>query len=328
MSMDMTDKTVIITGGSRGHGPTPRRQARRRTAQVVVNYRRDDDAAKETVAEVEAAGGTAVAVQADIARHEAVESLVAADASSASVASTSSWPTPRPVPSSRSSQIHGRHVEKTMGLTVQGFLDLVRLSTPPHAAGRPGDGGLRVGQLPRASRPRPARRGEGGDGDDRQVPGHRARARRHHRRRCVPGPDRHRLVPLLRRRGVGRRTRSSGWRRRRPGAYPTPDEVADVMAYLVLAASQPPSTVRRSWSTADCRWRPCRSASARTDPWQTTAPTAETVVQLMSQVERRPGHDDRGRGEPAARAASDDRAARRGVEPAGQRLHRPGSHAR
>ena len=97
------------------------------------------------------------------------------------------------------SQIHGRHVEKTMGLTVQGFLDLVRLSTPHMPSG---------GRVMAVS----------GWDSFRALPGHgllgAAKAametivkylaielarRGHHRRRRVPRPDRHRLVPLLRR---------------------------------------------------------------------------------------------------------------------------------
>ena len=43
---------------------------------MVVNYRRDDEAARATVAEIESLGGSALAVRADVADTESVESLV------------------------------------------------------------------------------------------------------------------------------------------------------------------------------------------------------------------------------------------------------------
>jgi NAD(P)-dependent dehydrogenase (short-subunit alcohol dehydrogenase family) len=57
---------VIITGGSRGIGAATARLAAQRGYTVCVNYRRDRQAADTVVASIEAAGGRAVAVAADV----------------------------------------------------------------------------------------------------------------------------------------------------------------------------------------------------------------------------------------------------------------------
>ncbi len=59
-------KVVLVTGGSRGIGAAVSRLAGRDGYAVGVNYNRDADAAGRVVADVEAAGGRAVAVQATV----------------------------------------------------------------------------------------------------------------------------------------------------------------------------------------------------------------------------------------------------------------------
>jgi NAD(P)-dependent dehydrogenase (short-subunit alcohol dehydrogenase family) len=60
-------KVVVITGASRGIGAATARLAARRGYAVCVNYRSRSDAARAVVSEIEAEGGRAVAVQADVA---------------------------------------------------------------------------------------------------------------------------------------------------------------------------------------------------------------------------------------------------------------------
>ena len=60
------DRVVLITGASRGIGAATARLAARRGYSVCVNYRRDRAAAETIAGEVEAAGGKAVAVAADV----------------------------------------------------------------------------------------------------------------------------------------------------------------------------------------------------------------------------------------------------------------------
>ena len=132
--MDLAGKTVVITGGSRGMGQRLAIRLGPEAANVVVNYRRDADAATSTVKQVEAAGGKAVAIQADVAQTEDVERLIAAsvdafggiDVVVANAAASAFKPL---------SDIRAHHVQKTMSLTVTGFLDLARAATPHLGSG-------------------------------------------------------------------------------------------------------------------------------------------------------------------------------------------------
>src|SRR5260370_17547561 len=74
----MSDKILIVTGGSRGIGAATCRLAGQRGFAVAVNYKRDATAAAAVVAEIEGAGGTAIAIQADVAREADIERLFAA----------------------------------------------------------------------------------------------------------------------------------------------------------------------------------------------------------------------------------------------------------
>ena len=58
--------TVIITGASRGIGAATARLAAARGYAVCVNYRERREAAEAVVADITAAGGRAIAVQADV----------------------------------------------------------------------------------------------------------------------------------------------------------------------------------------------------------------------------------------------------------------------
>jgi NAD(P)-dependent dehydrogenase (short-subunit alcohol dehydrogenase family) len=60
-------KVLIVTGGSRGIGAATARLAAERGYAVCVNYRKNQAAAEALVSEITAAGGTAVAVGADVA---------------------------------------------------------------------------------------------------------------------------------------------------------------------------------------------------------------------------------------------------------------------
>jgi NAD(P)-dependent dehydrogenase (short-subunit alcohol dehydrogenase family) len=63
---------IVITGGGRGIGAATALAASRAGYAVCVNYREDAAAARSVIERITAAGGHAVAVQADIARPEDV----------------------------------------------------------------------------------------------------------------------------------------------------------------------------------------------------------------------------------------------------------------
>ncbi|MCU0941606.1 MAG: SDR family NAD(P)-dependent oxidoreductase, partial [Hydrogenophaga sp.] len=63
----MTDKVLLVTGGSRGIGAATCRMAARDGWAVAVNYTANSLAADEVVRDIRASGGRAMAVQADVA---------------------------------------------------------------------------------------------------------------------------------------------------------------------------------------------------------------------------------------------------------------------
>src|SRR5687768_10438812 len=72
---------LLITGASRGIGAATARLAAARGYAVAVNYRRSAAAADALVAEIVAAGGTAIAIRADVAvESEVVRMFEAVDA--------------------------------------------------------------------------------------------------------------------------------------------------------------------------------------------------------------------------------------------------------
>ncbi len=74
--MEFSERVAVVTGASRGIGRAIAVQLGAGGAQVVVNYSRDADGAAETVRAVEAAGGKASAVQADVSDFSAAESMI------------------------------------------------------------------------------------------------------------------------------------------------------------------------------------------------------------------------------------------------------------
>lgn len=69
------DKVMIVTGGSRGIGAATARLAAERGYAVAVNYRKNSDAAQALVSEIQAAGGTAIAIPGDVALESDVARL-------------------------------------------------------------------------------------------------------------------------------------------------------------------------------------------------------------------------------------------------------------
>lgn len=71
-----TGKTAVVTGASRGIGREVALLLAREGASVAVNYSGSKDRADEVVAEIEAGGGRAVAIQADVTDPDSVKAMM------------------------------------------------------------------------------------------------------------------------------------------------------------------------------------------------------------------------------------------------------------
>lgn len=123
--MRFDGKIALVTGASRGIGRATAELFARQGASVVVNYRRNENAAAETVEAITRAGGTAVAIAADLGEAEAITAMFAEvkrrfgalDFFVANAAATAF----RPLLESKD-----HNVERTYAITVTGFFRCVR----------------------------------------------------------------------------------------------------------------------------------------------------------------------------------------------------------
>ena len=76
-NMKLADKVAIVTGGARDIGKAISLKLAGEGAKVVVNYCHNESNAAETVAEIEAAGGTAIALRGDMTIKDDVDALIA-----------------------------------------------------------------------------------------------------------------------------------------------------------------------------------------------------------------------------------------------------------
>ena len=76
--IDLTGKSAVVTGGSRGIGRAIVLRLAEQGADVCFSYVSNEAAAKETVAAVEKLGRKALAVQANVTQPEAAEALIKA----------------------------------------------------------------------------------------------------------------------------------------------------------------------------------------------------------------------------------------------------------
>jgi 3-oxoacyl-[acyl-carrier protein] reductase len=76
--MKLAGQTAIVTGGGRDIGAAVARKLAAEGAQVAISYFESSKGADAVVAEIEGAGGKAIAVQADLNTQEGVDKLVGA----------------------------------------------------------------------------------------------------------------------------------------------------------------------------------------------------------------------------------------------------------
>ena len=73
--MNLQNKVAIVTGSSKGIGANIAKSLAEAGAGVVVNYASDQSGADKVVAEINAAGGEALAVRADVSKTDEVKAL-------------------------------------------------------------------------------------------------------------------------------------------------------------------------------------------------------------------------------------------------------------
>jgi 3-oxoacyl-[acyl-carrier protein] reductase len=76
--IDLSGKSAVVTGGSRGIGRAIVLRLAEQGADVVFSYRGNEAAANETAAAVAAMGRKALAVQADVSQPESADALIKA----------------------------------------------------------------------------------------------------------------------------------------------------------------------------------------------------------------------------------------------------------
>lgn len=125
---------VLITGGTRGIGLAVAEHYAAAGAEVLLNYRRDDDTAEAAVAAIKAAGGRALALRADIGDADSVEQMfehIRADGEHldvlvANAAATAFKPLMEAGP---------HNVARTFGITIAGFVTLAQQAAAMMPAG-------------------------------------------------------------------------------------------------------------------------------------------------------------------------------------------------
>lgn len=76
MYSDLAHKVAVVTGGSKGIGSAIAQRFGAEHMAVVINYHSDEKGAQKVAAQVKAAGGQAVSVQADVATESGVTDLL------------------------------------------------------------------------------------------------------------------------------------------------------------------------------------------------------------------------------------------------------------
>lgn len=74
--MNFNGKVILITGGSRGIGNSIAKEFARLGGTVIINYRYNDEAAKQTLKEIQAFGGYAASIKGDVSSYSFTKDMI------------------------------------------------------------------------------------------------------------------------------------------------------------------------------------------------------------------------------------------------------------
>ena len=129
--MKLKGRKALVTGASRGIGRGIALAFAAEGADVAVNYRRNAEEAEKTVAEIQAFGGDAFPIQADVADYTAVQSMIDGvlrrwNRIDIAVANSGVASRVEPVAS-----IDPSHWNRVMGVNLNGVFHTLRCVVPP-----------------------------------------------------------------------------------------------------------------------------------------------------------------------------------------------------
>jgi 3-oxoacyl-[acyl-carrier protein] reductase len=126
------DKVVLVTGGATGLGRAMCLKFARKGAAVIVNYSKSNQRAKEVVDSIEATGGQAAAIQADVSRdiqaRQLIEKAVARFGRLDILINNAGWT--RFVPHNELEELSEEVLEKTWSVIVKAPIYCTRAAVP------------------------------------------------------------------------------------------------------------------------------------------------------------------------------------------------------
>lgn len=146
--MHFSNRVAIVTGAGTGIGRSCAEVLARQGASVVVNYSKSKDAAGEVVAGINAAGGTAIALQADVANQDQVKTLIAKTVEAFGgldyLVNNAGWSTR--IPHHELDRLTDEIWDKTLDTNLRGAFYCIRAAVP-HMKKRPGAGIVNVASV-------------------------------------------------------------------------------------------------------------------------------------------------------------------------------------
>ncbi|OED34642.1 oxidoreductase [Chromatiales bacterium (ex Bugula neritina AB1)] len=128
--MNLTGKTAIVTGGGRDIGRATALRLAKAGANVAINYHSSADGATSAVAEIEAQGGAAFALQGDMTSEAEVAKLVSATMDKFGSVDVLAHVTGGLVARKPLPELTIEHWQTVMDLNATSFLHLVRAALP------------------------------------------------------------------------------------------------------------------------------------------------------------------------------------------------------